>query len=157
MCNEKKDMSGIPVPELIKEQYTQYYQMLRHHTSLSWSIPSFAVACSVLFFGLDSSKMRSWDDYPLLPALCFLFIGLFLFVMLKHHIRNGFYAHKFDEALLKIERMWGYKLRVHHSQLEPEKSFFKRISSSLCLSVFLWVLIILSLSVSIYYFCRHFS
>lgn len=30
--------------EIVKEQYAQYYQMLRQHNALSWQIPSFVVS-----------------------------------------------------------------------------------------------------------------
>lgn len=141
-------------PDLIIEQYSQYYQMVRHHTSLSWHIPSFTIAFSIVFLGLDSSKLHNWLYCPILPAICFFVICLFLVVMFVHHKRNGLYAKRFDQALVEIEKNCGYvtKVNVHHCGSELRKSFINKISSSLCLTIFLLLLIFLSFFISLYYF-----
>ena len=136
---------------MINEQYRQYYEMLRHHTSLSWNIPSFAIACAILFFGLDSNNLQSWDSNPILPAACFFIIFFFLVVMLIHHIRNGYYAEKFDNALAKIERRWGYPMNVHHPLRKHKDSFLNRVSSSLCLTIFMGLSALTTLAISIYF------
>lgn len=142
--------------DLIKEQYQQYYHMVRHHTGLSWHIPSFAVAASVLFFGLDSSKLTSWFQTPILPAAGFFIISLFFIVMLVHHRRNVFYARQYSKALSNFERKWGFVAKVHHFQLEPEKNFINRISSSLCLSIFLVFSILIMLFCCSYFIVQVF-
>lgn len=153
---EKNDTSKKPHPDLIKEQYAQYYQMVRHHTSLSWHIPSFTIACSVLFLGLDSSKMQNWFSYPIIPATCFFVICLFLVVMLVHHKRNGLFASRFDTALIELEECWGVVKDVHHKQKGQKENFKDKISSSVCLTYFLVFLITISLFISIYFLCKVF-
>lgn len=150
----EKDEGKTEQIELVKEQYSQYYQMIRHHTSLSWHIPSFTIACAVIFFGLDTSKIRNWFCNPIIPAACFLVISLFLAVMLVHHTRNGKYASKFDAAVIALEKKYGVYMDVHHAHEKgtTKKKLKDYMTSSKCLSAFLIVLIAASFIISIYFF-----
>jgi hypothetical protein len=39
--------------DFIKEQYSQYWEMLRLYLSFSWQIPALAIIATVAFIGLD--------------------------------------------------------------------------------------------------------
>lgn len=138
--------------EFVKEQYSQYYQMFRQHLVFSWQIPSFVIVALLFFLGLEYKNIQSWKRNPIFPAIGFLIIGLFLIVMFVHHRRNLFYANNYSKILAKMEEEWGFEVKVHHFQVEPLKKSWQRISSSLCLSIFLIILIVGSIITSICYF-----
>ena len=125
--------------------------MLRMHLNLSWQIPSFVVVAILFIIGISSNDFQNWEDYPQLPALGFFLIGFFLIVMLVHHRRNLFYADIYQKTIAKIEKIFGEEYIIHHFQVEPTRNRWKKITSSLCLSVFLFVMILVSFMICIYY------
>ena len=138
--------------DFVKEQYSQYYQMLRMHVALSWQIPSFVIVALLFLLSLESKNIQGWKDYPIWPAFWFLIVGLFLVVMFIHHRRNLFYADHYSKVLADIEEKWGVVLKVYHFQVELGRKWWQKISSSLCLSIFLFLMIVGSFVISIYYF-----
>lgn len=146
MTNKKREIT------IIKEQYSQYYQMVRMHLKFSWQIPSFVIISLLFILSLESKNIEDWKNFPEWPAFGFFIVGFFLVVMFVHHKRNLFYADHYQKILAKIEKNWGIAVKVHHFQVEIDRGWWQKISSSLCLSIFLIVMITSSFGMSIYYF-----
>lgn len=138
--------------EFIKEQYSQYWEMLRQHTAFSWQIPALAVVAVIFFLGLDPNRLSEWTQTPLVPAIAFLVLSLFIGVMLIHHRRNLLFVNRYEQALIELEKRYGQEIEVHHSQISPKLKGWQRVSSSTSLSVFLLLLAISLLTASIYFF-----
>ena len=86
-------------PEFIREQYSQYWEMKRFHLTLSWQIPALAIVAVVAFLGFDPDALTKWMQSPLVPAITFLLIGLFIVVMFVHHRRNLLFVRLYERAV----------------------------------------------------------
>ena len=140
-----------PNLEFIKEQYSQYCQMHRFYGNLSWHIPTLAIAAVVAFIGFDPEKAIKWVNAPLLPAVTFLVISIFIALMYIHHRRNLLFTKICERVISEIEKDYGLQKKIYHIQVCPDLKGLDRLSSSIFLSVFLMLLSGASLGVSIYF------
>lgn len=141
--------------EFIKEQYSQYWEMKRKHLSFSWQIPSLTIVAVVALVGFDPTKLEKWINMPLVPAISFFMLGIFVALMFVHHRRNLIYANIYDKFLAEFEEKYGEKLEIHHFQVNSKLPILNQISSSSFLSVFLILLFIGLIAVSIYFFTTY--
>lgn len=137
--------------EFIREQYAQYWEMLRLHSGFSWQIPATGIVAIIAFIVLDPEKLEGWAKTPIVPALAFLAVGMFTFIMLIHHQRNLLFVKYYERAIARLEQDYGLEMEVHHLQITPKLSGWRAISSSSSLSIFLLLLTIGSLSTSFYF------
>jgi hypothetical protein len=101
--------------EFIKQQYAQYWEMLRQHTTLSWQIPALSTAAIVFFLGIDPSRILEWSKTPFMPAVVFIILGSFVGIMFIHHRRNILFIGFYENAIKEIEKEYGLEMQVHHS------------------------------------------
>jgi hypothetical protein len=148
----KSKVAQDPKADFVREQYVQYWEMKRVHLSFSWQIPAVTVVAVVAIIGLDADRISAWRGAPLVPALEFLALGLFLALMFLHHRRNLMFASLYDRALAVLEKEYGDEVRVHHFQVGRGYGWWNRLSSSLGLSVFLSLLSLSLLATSGYWF-----
>lgn len=127
-------------PEFVQAQYDQYWEMMRFHLSLSWNIPTLAIAAVVAFIAFDPEKVTNWSQNPLLPATTLLVSGLFVVLMFIHNHRNLVFAGIYEKAITELEQEYGVAKTVHHHQLGGSLKGLAGISSSRCLSGFLLIL-----------------
>ena len=137
--------------EFVKEQYIQYWEMIRLHSGFSWQIPATGIVAVIAFMSLDPDKLTGWAKIPLIPAFTFLVVSLFSAVMLVHHRRNLLFVKYYEEAIADLEKKYGVEMQVHHIQISPKLKGFQRISSSTSLSIFLLILALGSFGISIYF------
>jgi len=149
------DDDGFDV-DFVREQYAQYWAMIRQHSSFSWQIPTAGVLAVVAFIALEPDRLREWMQMPIAPAVMFLLIGLFSFLLLIHHERNFLFVRYYGEAVESLEKRFGLEMCVHHSQITPTLRGWRSISSVTCLSVFLLVLTVGSWGISAYFFASVF-
>lgn len=138
--------------EFIREQYSQYWEMMRFHLTLSWQIPALAIVAVVAFLGFDPDKLARWTQTPFVPAITFLLVGLFVVVMFIHHRRNLLFVRLYERAVADLEKNYGLEIEIHHFQVEPRLKGWRRISSSTSLSALLLFLAIGLLGISVYFF-----
>jgi hypothetical protein len=140
--------------EFVKEQYSQYWEMMRFHLSLSWNIPTLAIAAVVALVALDPEKLVNWRHTPVLLAAAFLVMGLFVVVMFIHHHRNLEFAGIYEVAISELEKDYGVVKEVHHGQLATKLKGLMKISSSICLERFLLLFAIVLLGLSGYFWIK---
>lgn len=138
-------------PEFVAQQYAQYWEMKRFHLSLSWQIPALAAAAIIGFVTIDPSNLRDWNEHPIVPAVAFVFMGLFVGVMRIHHKRNIVLANNFEKALVELEEAHGVPFRVHHNQLQKQKAGLRGLSSSTALDIFLALLAVVLIGAAVYF------
>jgi hypothetical protein len=138
--------------DFIKEQYTQYWEMIRLHSAFSWQIPALAIVAVVSFISFGPDNLPGWMRTPLVAGFTFLVVGLFVGVMFIHHRRNLLFVRKYEQAVAKLEKDYGLVMQVHHFQILPQLKGWQRISSSTSLSIFLFLLAMSLLGTSIFFF-----
>jgi len=143
-------------PKFIREQYSQYWEMKRFHLTLSWQIPTLAIVAVVAFLGFDPAALTKWMQAPLVPAITFLLVGMFIVVMFVHHRRNLLFARLYERAVADFERDYGVKVDLHHFQVQPKLRGWQGVSSSSMLSALLLLLAVALLGTSVYFFAMSF-
>jgi hypothetical protein len=137
--------------DFAKEQYIQYWEMLRQSTAFSWQIPTIVAAAALLTLGIDSNRLVDWIKIPIVPAVAFIILGLFIVVMWIHHRRNRLFVGYYEDALINLEENYGIDLQVYHKQISPRLKGLNRISSSSTLSLFLILLSVALLALGLYF------
>lgn len=137
--------------DFIKEQYAQYHQTRRQLNGFSWQLPSIAVLAILLFTGLDEAKLKLWSSNPEIPAIGFIAIAIFLFVLLVFHIRNITILRNFEKILSKMEVDYGTSIDVYADQLDSKIHWCQKIRSSKLLGLFIALLIVFSIIMSFYF------
>jgi len=146
MNERKKDR------DFIREQYSQYWEMKRKHLTFSWQIPSLTIVAVLALVAFDPAKLEKWIQTPIVPALSFFMLAVFVALMFVHHRRNLLFAAMYDKVLAEFESKYGEELKIHHFQVQTKLPFFSQLSSSYFLSIFLILLAIGLFSVSLYFF-----
>lgn len=124
-------------PELLSDQYNQYGEMCRFHLSLSWDIPTLAIAGIVAFVAVGPDTTANWSNEPLLPAVTLMAASLFVFLLYIHHRRNLLFAQTYERAIEALERDHGKQIGVLHHQVQASLRGFDRLSSSARLGGFI--------------------
>jgi len=137
-------------PELLTDQYNQYWEMCRFHLSLSWNIPTLAIAGILALAATDPDARQKWFQEPLLPAVTMLVASLFVLLMYIHHRRNLLFAATYEKAIEELERDHGKQLGVLHHQVQARLRGFDRLSSSTCLGAFILVLGLFLIALDLY-------
>ena len=140
--------------DFIKEQYAQYHQTRRQLNGFSWQLPSIAVLAILFFPSFDEQKLKVWFSNPEIPAIGFLFLSMFLFVLLIFHIRNITILRNFEKILSEFEKEYGIPASAYANELEYNLKFWQKIRSSTLLGFFIGVLSCFSLVMSVYYFIK---
>ena len=138
--------------DFVREQYSQYWEMARTHSSYSWQLSTTAIVAIIAFIALDTEMLTTWTKTPLIPAFAFLVVGMFTITMLINLQRNLLFTRYYEQAITQLEEEFGKVLEVHHHQIAPNLKGWRAISSSKMLSVFLLLITIGILSMSIYFF-----
>lgn len=137
--------------DLINDQYNQYWEMCRFHLSLSWNIPTLAIASIIAFVGLDPDKLNSWLNRPILSACILLLSSIFVGIMYIHHRRNLLFASQYERALETIEKRYGNHLGVLHHQVQNKFHGLNKLSSSSLLGGFILLFAALLFLLDIYF------
>jgi hypothetical protein len=147
---ETKPLREAKQPELLSDQYAQYWEMVRFHLSLSWNIPTLAIACIVAVAAIDPDAKQKWLREPLLPAVIVLVAALFMFLLYIHHRRNLLFAGRYEEAIDALEQKYGLPLGALHPQVQKKLMGVDRLSSSSCLGVFIVILGVCLMAFDVY-------
>lgn len=137
--------------DFIKEQYIQYFETYRQHITLSWQIPTLAIAVFVLVASFEPEKLVSPNKTSFMLPVSLLLLGLFMWLLAVHNIRNLLYIRYYAELLLKLENQYGVKLDALHIKMQPTFKWWQKISSGKFLSLFLFLFGIIAISLSIYH------
>ena len=138
----------------VQEQYSQYHEIRRQLNSFSWQIPSIAVLAIFFFLDIDPDSLNRWYNAPLIPAIGFLVVGMFLIVLLVFHIRNIAILRNFESVLAKMEIDYGAQLSVYAFQLGKQLKWWQRLKSSSLLGSFVFLLILIAFSGSVFFWIR---
>lgn len=123
--------------EFVKEQYSQYWEMLRQHTAFSWQIPALAIVAVIFFINIEPNRLSEWAETPLVPAIAFLVLSLFIAVMLIHHRRNLLFKGYYERALIELEKkIWAFVGSASLTSFPEIKRMAKNFKFSKLISVF---------------------
>lgn len=139
--------------EFIKEQYIQLNEHRRQVNSFSWQTPAIIFGALVLTLGLTPKLLDDWRQTPLIPAIGFLAIAGFMFVIWSSHIRNQITRRWLDGLIKRMEIKHGKRPIDYKWTNEPRGEWFwQRIHSSNIFSVFLFLLTLVTALASLYFF-----
>jgi hypothetical protein len=143
---EDKDPSTFVI-----EQFIQFNEHRRQINSFSWEIPTAIFASLILIFGLNDEMFAKWRQTPYVPAIGFLLLSLFFVVIMTNHSRNRLTRQWLDNVIQEMERMHGNRPSQYGYKFGEGWSRIQGFSSSKVLSYFLWLLLLLNISIALYY------
>ena len=143
-----------PNLDLIKNQYSEYYQMLRWHITASWNIPSLTLVVITASLSLSIEKFDKLKEKASLSAFLFLTFFILSTIMYIHHRRNLLWVTYFEKAIREIEEKYGEIMTVHHSMIQTKLTGIDKISSSKLLGWFLLFISFVSLISAIIMFFK---